>query len=46
MYRAIGLWYNFPDEFRKLVQNGMRFDYSWNRPGHDYLNIYEHIRHK
>jgi starch synthase len=46
IHRAIGLWYNFPDEFRTLVQNGMRYDYSWNRPGHDYVNIYEHIRHK
>jgi starch synthase len=46
MHRAIGLWYEYPDEFRKLVVNGMRYDYSWNRPGHDYLSIYEMIRHK
>jgi starch synthase len=24
----------------------MHYDYSWNRPGQDYLNIYEYIRHK
>jgi starch synthase len=44
--RALGLWYVYPDEFRKLIINGMRYDYSWNNPGHHYLNIYHHIRHK
>jgi starch synthase len=24
----------------------MRTEYSWARPAQDYLNIYEHIRHK
>jgi len=24
----------------------MRADHSWARPAQDYLNIYEHIRHK
>jgi starch synthase len=24
----------------------MRYDYSWNHSGQDYLNIYEYIRHK
>lgn len=46
MDRAIGLWYSFPDAFRNLVENGMRYDYSWNHPAQDYINIYEHIRHK
>ncbi len=46
MRRAIGLWYSYPDEFRKLMINGMRCDYSWNKPGQDYLNIYEYIRCK
>ena len=40
------MWYSYPDHFRELMQNGMRKDYSWNRPGQDYLNIYEHIRAK
>lgn len=44
--RAIALWFERPDEFRGLAQRGMRCDYSWNRPGADYLNIYEMIRHK
>ena len=46
MSRAIGLWNTYPEEFRKLLLNGMRSDFSWNKPGQDYLNIYEYIRHK
>ncbi len=44
--RAIGLWYRFPRYFQQLRLNGMRQDYSWNRPGADYVNIYNHIRQK
>lgn len=43
--RAFGLWFDYPGEFRQLMLNGMRSDYSWARPGQDYLNIYDHIRH-
>ncbi len=46
MRRAIGLWYAHPQEFRNLVVNGMRYNYSWNYPAQDYLNIFEYIRHK
>ncbi|NJP08254.1 MAG: glycogen synthase GlgA [Leptolyngbyaceae cyanobacterium RU_5_1] len=46
MDRAIGLWYHYPDEFQKLVVQGMSYDYSWNYPGKDYLELYEHLRHK
>jgi starch synthase len=46
MRRAFGLWYSYPEEFRKLMINGMQCDYSWNHPGQDYVNIYEYIRHK
>ncbi len=46
MARAIGLWHGYPQDFRYLVLNGMRADYSWARPGQDYLNIYHHIRHR
>lgn len=44
--RAMSLWRGAPDAFGKLQRNGMGYDYSWNRPGEHYLNIYEHIRHK
>ena len=46
MARAIGLWYGYPEDFRHVMLNGMRSDRSWARPGQDYLNIYDHIRHK
>jgi len=46
MSRAIGLWHDYPQQFRELMLNGMRVDRSWARPGQDYLNIYDHIRHK
>ncbi len=42
--RAIGLWTHHPEYFRELMLNGMRYDYSWNHPGQDYLNIYHHIK--
>ncbi len=44
--RALGLWHSYPEEFRKLMVNAMRYDYSWNGPGRHYGNIYEYIRHK
>jgi starch synthase len=46
MDRALDLWYNNPSEFRQLQRQGMNYDYSWNYPGKDYLEIYERIRHK
>jgi starch synthase len=44
--RAISCYFDHPDDFRDLMTNGMQMDYSWNRPGGDYLNIYDYIRHK
>jgi starch synthase len=43
--RAIGLWHDYPEDFRSLTLNGMRSDHSWARPGQDYLDIYDHISH-
>jgi starch synthase len=44
--RAIACYFEYPNDFRELMKNGMRSDYSWNRPGEDYLNIYDYIREK
>ncbi len=44
--RALGLWWDYPEEFRQLMLQGMAYDYSWNHPGQDYVNIYEYVRHK
>jgi starch synthase len=42
--RAIACYYQYPEHFRELMLNAMRYDYSWNQPGQDYLNIYDYIR--
>ncbi len=42
--RAIGMWNYYPQYFRELMVNGMRYDYSWNYPGQNYLNIYNYIK--
>jgi len=42
--RTIGLWYIYPEYFRELMSNGMRYDYSWNHPADHYLNIYNYIK--
>jgi starch synthase len=44
--RALGLWHGDSEGFKDLVIQGMKYDYSWNHPGQDYLAIYELIRHK
>jgi len=44
--RAIDLWLSERQAFRELAERGMRCDYSWNRPGADYLRIYDLIRQK
>lgn len=44
--RAIGLWYSYPKEFRRLVTNGMAMDFSWAKSGEQYLHIYDQVRHK
>jgi starch synthase len=42
--RALWLWSVRPREFRQLVASGLRADYSWARPGQDYLDIYRDIQ--
>jgi starch synthase len=44
--RAIACYFNHPEHFRELMKNAMRYDYSWNIPGQDYLNIYHYIRNR
>lgn len=44
MNRAIGLWTDYPQEFQKLVKQGMASDYSWKVPAQKYLSIYEQVR--
>jgi len=46
LHRAIDLWYAFPRDFRRLMTNGMAYDFSWAQSGGHYLGIYDHIRAK
>ena len=46
MQRAIGLWHNYPEQFHKLIIQGMQYNYSWHRSGQYYLDIYDLIRDK
>ncbi len=46
LHRAFGCYWDYPEHFRHLMLNGMRYDYSWNIPGQHYLNIYDHVRDK
>jgi starch synthase len=43
LFRAVGLWYAYPAEFRELMINGMKYDFSWNHPGQQYLEVYHQI---
>jgi len=44
--RAIACYYQYPEHFRDLMRNAMRYDYSWHTAGQHYLNIYDYIRNK
>ncbi|MGI9213286.1 MAG: glycogen synthase GlgA [Methylococcaceae bacterium] len=44
--RALSCYYDYPEHFRDLIQNAMRYDFSWKNPGQDYINIYDFIREK
>ncbi|MBD2364143.1 glycogen synthase GlgA [Anabaena minutissima FACHB-250] len=46
MNRAIDLWYKSPEEFQQLAIQGMKYDYSWNQPGEEYLEIYDWIKYR
>jgi starch synthase len=43
--RALALWQH-PAKWRKLMQNGMRLDFSWKKSAAQYLEAYERIRPK
>ncbi len=46
LHRAIGMWYSYPEYYRELMENGMKYDFSWNHPGRHYMNVYDYIREK
>jgi starch synthase len=44
--RALGLWRDEPELFRRLAAQGMAYDYSWKHSGDHYLEIYQFVRHR
>ncbi len=46
LHRATGLWFFYPQKFREIMINGMKYDYSWNEPAEEYLKIYENMMEK
>jgi starch synthase len=46
MNRALDIWNQQPEVFKRLAQQGMQYDYSWKNPGQAYVEIYDYIRHK
>ncbi|MGF1567133.1 MAG: glycogen synthase GlgA [Nodosilinea sp.] len=46
MNRAFDIWYQQPSLFKRLAQQGMQYDFSWNHPGQAYVDVYDFIRHK
>jgi starch synthase len=42
--RALDLYRRRPDDWRKVVQTGMRQDWSWDRSALEYEKLYERIR--
>lgn len=41
--RAFDCWFRHPDRWRKLMINGMKVDFSWNKPSNEYLEIYKRL---
>lgn len=46
MNRALDIWCETPETFKQLALQGMAYDYSWNHPAEEYVQLYEKIRHK
>lgn len=43
VYYAMKIYYDRPDEWKKLIQNGMSADFSWNVSADKYINMYREM---
>ena len=41
--RALTCYFETPEDFDKIIQNGMSKDWSWNKPAIEYLNLYRSL---
>lgn len=44
--RAMKTWFDEPEKWRKLMIQGMKIDFSWNKSSDKYLDVYNKIRKK
>ncbi len=44
--RAVALYQNQPDQWRQLMVNAMKCDFSWNRSAQEYVMLYEKAIHQ
>lgn len=41
--RAFDCWFHNQDKWRKLMIQGMKIDFSWNKPSNEYLEVYKSL---
>jgi starch synthase len=44
--KAVTLYQDQPDQWRQLIVNAMKYDYSWNRSAEEYGMLYEKAIHQ
>jgi starch synthase len=43
LHRALDVYFNKKDAWQKAVYNGMSADFSWGKPAHEYMKLYENL---
>ena len=43
IYYAMDVYYNRKDEWKKIINNGMAMDYSWNVSADKYIRMYQEL---
>ena len=43
LQKAVGLYYDNREDFNKLIESAMNEDFSWDKPGEEYIRLYESI---
>lgn len=41
--RAVGLYYDYKDDWKKLIANAMSADFSWDRISEQYVELYDRL---
>jgi len=43
LHNALIKYYNYPEQWRMLQINGMKKDFSWEKPAEEYLKLYKKL---